>query len=169
MRTYIVILLMLVLTSCASKECVVNKYPYDADYQYSASVVYNYMDYYLKGNELVKSVNDNKGILSIATINPDNTPNTSFFSMVMLDTSYAIATFNRENQTSINLRYIPQAMITYTEYRNDQNGILNYVGARIIVDCLVYEDDISKVEMNYGITLRENQYLFKIVEIRPLG
>lgn len=168
MKKYIVLIVFL-LCGCKREECVVNKYPYEANYKYSASIVYNYMDYYLKGKELMKSINNSKGMLSISTINPDNTSNVSFFTMMMPNNSYAIATFQNDNQTAINLRYKPQAMITYIEYRDDTNDYLNYVGARIIVDCLIYEDDISAFETAYGINVKENQYVFKILEIRPLG
>ena len=95
--------------------------------------------------------------------------NVSFFTMIMPNTSYAIATFQYDNQTAINLRYKPQAMITYIEYRDDIDDYLNYVGARIIVDCLLYEDDIKAFETAYGINVKENQFVFKILEIRPLG
>lgn len=162
-------LMILLLLGCSKQECVINKYPYESNYKYSASIVYNYMDYYLKGKELMKSINNSKGMLSIATINPDNTTNVSFFTMIMPNTSYAIASFSYDNQTAMNLHYKPQAMITYVEYRDDINDYLDYVGARIIVDCLIYDDDISAFEKAYGINVKDNEYVFKIKEIRPLG
>ena len=169
MKLSMFFILLFLLSACTSKECTTNKYPYDGNYQYSASVVYNYMDYYLKGDALINSINKNNGMLSISTLNEDNTSNASFFSMIMLDKHYAIATFNTDNQTSINLKIKPQAMITYVEYKKDEHNILDYIGARIIIDALIYEDDILKFQTDYGVSIKDNQFVFKIREIRPLG
>lgn len=168
-KRVICLMLVILISGCDEKECVVDKYPFDVDYKYSASVVYNYMDYYLKGDKLVKAINQNKGLVSIATTNPDNTSNVSYFQLTMLDTSYAIASFNQSNQTYVNLRYIPFGMITYVEYKVDDYNVLNYVGARLVVELVRYEDDIMNFEKAYGISLKDNQFVFKIIEIRPLG
>lgn len=170
MRRVIMVILLVILMGCQSEEMNVNKDEiYANDYVSSASTVYQYMDYYVKGNELIKAINSKEGVCVFATLNTDGTSNTAIFTMEMVDSKYMIVHFIGENQTLRNLQNKPQGMITYLQYKKDVNQVFNYIGAKIIVDFLFLKDDISSFEISYERELQGAEYLLRIVEIRPLG
>lgn len=170
MKLIILACFLVVLYGCTmNQDAISSTEPYDNDYVSSASVMYHYMDYYVKGDELKKAMNSNEGISIISTLNYDTTSNSALFNLEMVDMKYIIATFTSENQTLLNLKNRPQAMITFLKYEMDERERLNYVGAKLLIDYVFLEEDVFGFQTSYERLLSENEYLFRIVEIRPLG
>ena len=169
MSIFVIMCLLLVLNACVSEEPLNKEEIYENDYVSSSSVLYQYMDYYLKGDELKKAINSNKGICIVSTLNSDGTSNSSLFNLEMLDTKYIIAEFYSDNQTFLNLKNKPQGMIVFLQYKVDEKERFNYVGAKILFDYIYIEEDITNFETSYARLLKEREALFRIVEIRPLG
>lgn len=169
MKILIIACFLIVLYACTGAESVNVDEVYENDYASSASVMYHYMDYYIKGDELKAAINSQEGICIVSTLNKDNTSNSALFNLEMVDVKYIIGKFSSENQTLLNLKNKPQGMITFLQYKVDEKELFNYVGAKILFDYIFVSEDISNFETSYERLLAEDEVLLRIVEIRPLG
>lgn len=169
MKTLIIACFLIVLYACTIEDDESIEGMYENDYVSSSSIMYHYMEYYIKGEELKKAMNSNEGICVVSTLNYDSTSNSALFNLEMVDIKYIIGRFNSDNQTLKNLKNKPQGMITFLKYEVDEKERFDYVGAKILFDYIFLENDLSSFQTTYERLLAENEVLFRIVEIRPLG
>lgn len=169
MKKWIIVLIVLLLSGCSSDNIPVNlNEELPNDYVSSASIKYRYLTHYLKDEALAKAINDDLGIMVIGTCNKDNTINQAIMSFKIVENAFLISEIS-DSQTKLNLENNPQAMLVFTMYKADDKKLLNYQGAKIIVDYISDESKRKTFATNYSVTLSSSESLFKIVEIRPLG
>lgn len=133
----------------------------------SASVKNFYEASSLKGEDLFQAIKERKCAISVATVNPDGSPNAAVVIPGMADEKtlmFGLA----DNQTKVNFKERKDAVVTAYIYNPESEEKLERnVGARLVTK---YIDDEAKIEELMKKTeANEGTMFLEIVEILPLG
>ena len=131
----------------------------------SASVV----DYYgtqMTPAELVEKISAYEGFFSVATVNPDNTPNIGFFifSAAEYEGKLYLQFGLAENQTRANMEAGSAVTVMYAPLPADKPYAT--VGARMTCEKVT---DTALVETLKGIMPQKSDLIYEVTLIRPIG
>lgn len=138
-----------------------------ADAISSASKQNYYTGSSLTGDALFEALNKRELAISVATVNPDNTPNAAVVVPSVVD-SETLMFGLADNQTKLNLLERKLAVITAYKYtptaesKADRN-----IGARIVVEYIDNEDEIAALMEKSGAS--EGTFFVRIIKILPIG
>lgn len=161
----------LCLVGCTStpKETEKPKETASPDVFTSASVNNFYEGSSWTGDQLIEGIKTRSGSWTIATVNPDNTPNLAVAVFGMLDDNTLVLNL-APNQTGENIVRTKQAVAIIYQYTNDQeiDKALRNQGAKLKLE-LVSEEEFKKYQEENPDTVTETSLVFRIVEVLPLG
>lgn len=135
----------------------------------SASVNNFYVDSSWTDDQLIEAINNRSGSWTIATVNPDNTPNIAVAVFGMLDDTTLMLNL-APNQTGANIARTSEAVAIIYQYTNDQeiDKSLRNQGAKLKLE-LVSEEEFKKYQEENPDTVTETTLVLRIVEVLPLG
>ncbi|WP_040210163.1 hypothetical protein [Clostridium polynesiense] len=123
----------------------------------------------LTGQALVDSINKREGSVTIATTNPDGSPNLAVAVPGAINDKYLVMGL-APNQTLENFKNHKIGVISYYIYnpaaqeKNDRNK-----GARLVVKMVEDKDTKEKLKKEAGEKANDNSLFLEIVEVKPLG
>ncbi len=137
----------------------------------SASVGYYYESAALTGDELWNAFENFQLAPTIATVNPDGSPNLAVFipavHTVVEDEEYFVMGL-ADNQTKLNLEKNKEGIVALYGGYGDEKGPLAGKGARLVFELVEDEDIITKVKASNEI-ITDQHMILHITEIKPLG
>lgn len=121
------------------------------------------------GDQLIEGIKNRSGSWTIATVNPDNTPNLAVAVFGMLDDTTLILNL-APNQTGENIVRTKEAVAIIYQYTNDQaiEKTLRNQGAKLKLE-LVSDDEFKTIQEANSDTVTDTTLVLKIVEVLPLG
>ncbi|MEA4875164.1 hypothetical protein [Anaerorhabdus sp.] len=121
------------------------------------------------GDQLIEAIKNRSGSWTIATVNPDNTPNLAVAVFGMLDDTTLVLNL-APNQTGENIVRTKEAVAIIYQYTNNQEieKTLRNQGAKLKL-ALVSEEEFKKYQDANPDTVTETSLVLKIVEVLPLG
>ena len=136
-----------------------------ADAVTSASVI-DYFGTLMSPADLAASINAYNGFFSVATVNPDNTPNIGFF--IFSAAEYEGKLFLQfglaENQTRANMESGSAVTVMYAPLPSE--GTYATVGARLTCERVT---DEALVEKLMEIMPQKSDLIYEVTLIRPIG
>lgn len=136
-----------------------------ADAVTSASVI-DYFGTLMSPADLAASINAYNGFFSVATVNPDNTPNIGFFifSAAEYEGKLYLQFGLAENQTRANMESGSAVTVMYAPLPSE--GTYATVGARLTCERVT---DEALVEKLMEIMPQKSDLIYEVTLIRPIG
>lgn len=136
-----------------------------ADVVTSASVI-DYFGTLMSPADLAASINAYNGFFSVATVNPDNTPNIGFFifSAAEYEGKLCLQFGLAENQTRANMESGSAVTVMYAPLPSE--GTYATVGARLTCERVT---DEALVEKLMEIMPQKSDLIYEVTLIRPIG
>lgn len=159
-----IVLLLMTIVGCTDDFSNVTE-----DIYTSASVQIFYADGSFEKSELLESLTKREGAISLATTNPDGSPNLAIAVPGIADENHLV--FNMlPNQTTENLSRTKQMVMAYYIYApNKSEKIERNKGARLILELVEDTLIIDALKKKNPQTIVEGSFIVKIVEVLPLG
>ena len=166
-------LAVLLMAGCATSTAAEPKESLKADSFTTASTekTFSYGKTALTGDDLWTAFDSFQLTPSVATVNPDGTPNIS----VVIPGSHTESEGNdyfvfglAENQTKKNLESSGEGVMTVVGGFGDEKGALSGVGARISFTVVTDEDEKAAV-MKANDKITKDSIICKVTAINPLG
>lgn len=131
----------------------------------SASVI-DYFGTLMSPADLAASINAYNGFFSVATVNPDNTPNIGFFifSAAEYEGKLYLQFGLAENQTRANMESGSAVTVMYAPLPSE--GTYATVGARLTCERVT---DEALVEKLMEIMPQKSDLIYEVTLIRPIG
>lgn len=165
-------LAVLLLAGCSSSDAGSAATPTpETDSFTSASVSDFYGDSGLKDDALWTAFDSFQLTPSVATVNPDGTPNIAVVipgSHTAVDGSDYFVFGLADNQTKANLQEKGEGVMTLVGGFDDEKKALSGIGARVSFTVVTDEDELAAVKAANEKVTDEN-IVCKVTEVRPLG
>lgn len=121
----------------------------------------------LTGEELFNALQNRELAISVATVNPDNTPNAAVVIPSVVD-SETLMFGLADNQTRMNLLERKLAVITAYKYNpTAESKTERNIGARILVEYIDNEDEVATLMEKSG--AKEGTLFVRILKVLPIG
>ena len=133
---------------------------------FTTASVTDYFGTMMTPDELAASINAYNGFFSVATVNPDGTPNVGFFifSATVYEDKLYLQFGLAENQSRANMEAGSAIAVMYAPLPAE--GTYPTVGARLTCERVA---DEALVETLMGIMPQKSNLIYEVTLIRPLG